>query len=158
GLLCAAVPASFAGSDSGTATSSRVDTFLALFAVLLVCALVALLPVRREGPRSLRAAAPALAVLALAVLGASLSKEYGPMIALLAVAGWAVAAYRFDRSTRSAGAAALGVCVASIVAFYVYKAANGGFGQLLLPDRLKSSDTAWGVPGVDTVIAHTGGV
>jgi hypothetical protein len=160
GLLCAAVPASFAGSDSGVATSSRADTFVALFVVILVGALATLLPVRsdRPRPRSPRAAALALGVLAVAVLGCSLSKEYGTMISVVTVVGWAAAAFALDRTTRSFAATTVGVCLAVVVVFYVYKAANGGFHEFLLPSRLKSSDTPWGVPGVDTLIAHTGSV
>jgi hypothetical protein len=161
GLLCASVPVSFAGSDPAVSMSSRVDSLLALFLVILVGALLTLLPVRREQtrPGSLRAARPALLVLVLAVLGCGLSKEYGPMIALVGVVLWVGVSVSVDRGSRRVAVGTLTATVLSLAAFYGYKLANGGFHQLLLPTpRLRASDTAWGVPGLDRVITHTGSV
>jgi len=156
GALCASVPISFAGSDAGVEIVNRVDVLLAISVVVAAAALIALM---EDGPRlDDRRRWRLLATLAAAAFAAGLSKEDGPFIVLGLVVLWAAVRVFADGAWREA-AEGLGATLASLVVFYVYKAAAGGTGQLLLTNertRLHPVDTSWGIPGIGHVLRPLG--
>jgi hypothetical protein len=149
GALSAAVPVSFAGAGSSFQPTDRSNAFLALSYV----ALVGVLLTGRGRFGLLRTAA-----LALAVLGCALSKESGAFLAAGFVVVWAAAAlWRRSESRRSLSVAGA-TTAASLGAFYLYKLASLGWNDLVVPGKKATlTDTAWGIPPLDSLIARLDG-